>query len=157
MADREMHARCKKKRTVYLVSCVKRKRSECALARDLYDESDWFCKTRCLVEATGCPWFILSAKYGLVAPDQKICPYDQTLVTMSVAERRCWANMVMRQMDEHLPPADCIVVLAGQRYREFLMDYLKRKAPCVRVPMKGLRQGEQLRWLDRNRGHEPRC
>lgn len=78
-------------RTVFLVSCVATKgSSECA-ARDLY-RSVWFKKARNHVESTGCKWFILSAKYGLVHPDQFIEPYDQTLNTMSVEARRDWAN-----------------------------------------------------------------
>jgi len=66
---------------------------------------------------------------------------------MSAAERRQWADRVRAQMDRELPAADEIVVLAGQRYRELLLEDLQRRANRVRIPMKGLRLGEQLRWL----------
>ena len=36
----------------------------------------WFYKARTYVERTGRPWFVLSAKYGLVHPDEVIAPYD---------------------------------------------------------------------------------
>ncbi len=68
---------------VYLVSCVSKKRSSRAPAKDLY-LSDWFIKARNFVEANGGPWFILSAEHGLVAPDDLLEPYEKTLNTMSV-------------------------------------------------------------------------
>ena len=136
--------------TVYLVSCVGQKRSQPAAARDLY-RSAWFMKARSYVEASGRPWFILSAEYGLVAPDTVIEPYEKTLNTMGVAARREWAAMVARQLCEEVRRADRIVVLAGARYREFLMPVLSRMADVVEVPMEGLRIGEQLRWLT---GHD---
>ena len=140
--------------TVCLVSCVGLKRATSAAAKDLY-QSDWFIKARSYVEGFGSDWFILSAKHGLVQPDDLIAPYEQTLNTMGVSARRDWARLVERQMDEHMPDAARIVVLAGQRYREFLMDYLRRRAEAVQVPMEGLQIGRQLQWLGGQSGHGP--
>jgi hypothetical protein len=67
---------------------------------------------------------------------------------MSIGERRAWADRVQRQMDQRLPHVDRIVVLAGQRYREFLIDYLRRRASTVEIPLEGLRIGEQLSWFE---------
>jgi hypothetical protein len=130
---------------ICLVSCVAKKRTSATRAKDLY-LSEWFRRAREYVEAAGGPWFILSAKYGLVSADELLEPYEQTLNTMSIGERRAWAGRVQRQMDQHLPQSDRIVVLAGQRYREFLMDYLRRRAP-TEVPLEGLKIGEQLSWF----------
>ncbi len=74
---------------------------------------------------------------------------------MGMSERRRWAGMVEKQMDDGMPDALHIVVLAGARYREFLMDYLRRRADHVDVPMVGLRIGEQLGWLGSHVGHGP--
>jgi hypothetical protein len=46
----------------YLVSCVRKKLSGLASAKDLY-VSEWFRRARRYVEAKGGPWFILSAKH----------------------------------------------------------------------------------------------
>jgi len=83
------------------------------------------------------PWFILSAKYGLVAPDQMLAPYQQTLNTMPVSARREWATRVRTQMAQELPVASRIVVLAGLRYRENLIDYLRQRAPVIEIRWKG--------------------
>jgi hypothetical protein len=136
--------------TVYLVSCVGKKRPSRGPAKDLY-LSDWFIKARSYVEASGCPWFILSAEHGVVAPDDTLEPYEKTLNTMPVSERRRWAEMVMDQMSEKMPDAKCVVFLAGQRYREFLENHLTSQGVAVEVPMRGLRIGEQLAWLGARR------
>jgi hypothetical protein len=61
---------------VYLVSCVSKKRKHECSASDLYI-SDWFCKARRYVEASGRPWFILSAEYGLVPPTGSSRPMSE--------------------------------------------------------------------------------
>ena len=131
----------------FLVSCVAGKRSGPTPAGDLYT-STWFIKARDLVRATGEPWFILSAEHGLLAPNTVIAPYERTLNTMAAPARREWARMVQQQMEECLPEADEVVVMAGGRYRENLMPYLRGRFSRVTVPMEGLTIGRQLNWLD---------
>jgi hypothetical protein len=132
--------------TVYLVSCVGQKRPQACPARDLY-VSDWFLKARCYAEVSGAQWFILSAEHGLLAPDRVISPYERTLKRMPVAARRDWAARVADQLASAVPELTHVVVLAGERYREFLACYLVGRGVRVSVPMEGLRIGEQLRWL----------
>lgn len=132
--------------TVYLVSCVKKKREDACAARDLY-VSDLFRMARRFAETSGCPWFILSAEHGLVAPDKLIAPYERTLNTMRVADRRAWAEGVARQLAKEVPNLTQVVFLAGKRYREFLARHLANRRVAVSVPMEGLRIGEQLSWL----------
>jgi hypothetical protein len=134
---------------VYLISCVSQKRQRKCHARELY-VSTWFLKARCYAEASGYPWFILSAEYGLVTPSQIITPYELTLNSMPIAERRTWAERVYNQLDETVPGLSNVVFLAGKRYREFLTGYLIDRGVEVSVPMEGLRIGEQLSWLGRH-------
>jgi cytoplasmic iron level regulating protein YaaA (DUF328/UPF0246 family) len=141
------------KTTVYLVSCVSKKRTTPIPARDLYI-SDWFLKARDYVESTGSPWFILSAEYGLISPHQVLAPYERTLNTMCKAERNAWAKRVKAQMETRLPAADRIVVLAGQRYRESLMDYLRQRVRTVEIPMERLTIGRQLQYLTGGLHHD---
>lgn len=132
--------------TAYLVSCVSSKCARAAPAKDLYD-SHWFKKARRYAEASGCPWFVLSAKYGLVAPNKVIAPYNTALNVMSARRRRQWASDVMVQLDQCMPRLKKVVFLAGKRYREFLIASLKARKVLVAIPMEGLGIGEQLRWL----------
>ena len=134
--------------SLYLISCVGKKLSVPAPAADLYT-SPWFRKARLYVAKSGEPWLILSAKYGLVHPDKVIEPYDVTLNTMPVADRREWAKKVFADLESYLAGVETVVFLAGNRYREFLEGPLAAKGVTVSVPMEGLRNGEQLSWLER--------
>jgi hypothetical protein len=138
-----------KANTVYLVSCVSKKQKEACCARDLYI-SDWFLKARRYADASGCSWFILSAEYGLVAPDRKIAPYERSLNTMPVADRRAWAERVSEQLAAKMPRLTHVFLLAGLRYRRFLIQHLADRGVTVSVPMDGLRIGEQLRWFEQH-------
>jgi hypothetical protein len=137
---------------VFLVSCVSKKSLIAAPAREFY-VSPWFMAVRRYVEASGDPWYVLSAKHGLVTPLQVLAPYDETLNKMKIVERRAWASRVTAQMDQLMPSVRSVVVLAWPRYREFLMDYLKRRWK-IEVPLKGLGIGKQLQWLKNHSGHE---
>jgi cytoplasmic iron level regulating protein YaaA (DUF328/UPF0246 family) len=134
---------------VYFISCVGKKEKQACRARELYI-SDWFLKARKYVEASGSHWFILSAEYGLVAPDRVIAPYDRTLNTMPIAERRAWAQRVSKQIQAAMPRLSHVVILAGERYREFLANHLTERGVVVSVPMEGLGIGEQLSWLKKH-------
>ena len=132
---------------VFLVSCVSKKKTASARAAEMY-VSSLFLKERNRIEKTGCPWFILSAKYGLLDPDKIIEPYNVSLNTMSAKERRAWAEKVRQQMESQLPNADKIVIFAGATYRRYLLPYLERRFPNVEIPMQRLKIGQQLQWLD---------
>ena len=140
---------------IFLVSCVALKAEGPARAADLY-RSVWFRKARAYVESHGDDWWILSAKYGLTEPTRVVAPYEQTLNTMPVAERRTWSEQVLRDLRPHLADSSTVVFLAGLRYREFLVPALEAIGILVDIPMEGLRIGEQLSWLGRSetRRHE---
>lgn len=137
---------------VFLVSCVATKSALPRAARDLYISS-WFKKARRHVEEVGLEWFILSAKYGLVHPDSRIEPYELTLNTLPVRERKDWANRVFQQLQAEIPDKKKFVFLAGARYREFLLPLLEATGAQVRVPMVGLTQGRQMEWFDTHQAH----
>ncbi len=136
--------------TVYLVSCVSKKKTGRLPARDMYD-SAWFKKARAYVERRQGRWFILSAEHGLLDPGTLIRPYDQTLNLMRISERREWARSVLSDLRGVLEPDDHVVVLAGAKYTEFLLERLRATCEHVDIPMRGMRIGEQLQWLSRQR------
>jgi hypothetical protein len=135
--------------SIVLVSCVKSKLAHPAQARSLY-VSAWFQKARAIVEASGARWFVLSSLYGLVAPETEIAPYDWTLNTLGVADRRRWANKVLDKLLSELRGERRVVMIAGARYREFLIEPLRRRGIVVEAPLEGLRRGEQLKWLSKH-------
>ena len=136
-------------RTVALVSCVAAKRAHPAPAKDLYI-SPWFRKASRYADVVADDWHILSAEYGLVNKDDVIAPYEKTLKTMSSAARRVWGVRVSTVLRSKLTPGDTVVILAGELYREQIIDPIREWGCHVLVPLEGLLIGEQLSWLDRH-------
>jgi hypothetical protein len=134
--------------SLYLVSCVSRKQESLIAAKDLYT-SDWFRKAKAYVEKKGSAWRILSAEHGLIHPDAVIAPYERTLNKMGIAERKSWAKDVLKQLRPILGDVDRIIILAGARYREFLLEEISDRVPTVEIPLEGLGIGQQLAWFKR--------
>lgn len=132
-----------------LISCTKAKLSKSAPARDLYS-SPAFQMKRKLAERAGASWVVLSAKHGILQPDDVVEPYDETLTTMGVGARKAWARNVLPTLIPLARGAGHVVCLAGQRYIELLVQPMTEAGVSVSLPLKGLRQGEQLAWLTQN-------
>lgn len=131
---------------IVLLSCVKLKRDHRCRAGDMYT-SDLFHKMMAYAESLKPKRiFILSAKYGLLSPDDVIEPYNLTLKKRKASERRLWARSVIDALRQSCDlAADQFVFLAGVPYRENLVPHIKHYT----VPMEGLDFGTQLQWLGR--------
>jgi len=132
--------------TLFLVSCVAEKTTEPSNARELYI-SPWFVAARSAVEATGEPWYILSAKHGLLHPDTVTAPYDSCLDWMPVEERRDWGERVSQKLRAVPGTFERVVVLTTPRYREFLMETLHELASEVATPLDGMSEEKQIALL----------
>ena len=134
---------------VALVSCVKTKKLTPAPAAELYT-SRLFQGLRSYAEQHADKWYILSAKHGLVHPNQILEPYEKTLYRMSKNERDQWAHAVQSALIQLLSPDDNVLILAGKRYRENLVPFLQDHGHFVEVPLRGLSLGKQLQFLNLN-------
>lgn len=131
---------------IALVSCVKTKRKATVAAKDLYI-SPLFKGMRNYAEQNADSWFILSAKYRLLRPDEVIAPYELAMKAMPKRKRLAWAEQVQCQLLEFLPAGALVVILAGRDYHKDLVPFLKSHGFTVEVPMEGLGFGPRLRWL----------
>ncbi|MFD1588127.1 DUF6884 domain-containing protein [Halorientalis brevis] len=136
-------------REVGLVSCVKSKRDEPAVPKDLYT-SAYFQKMRAYAEREHDDWFILSAKHGLLDPDgEPIEPYDETLTGAPVARKREWAEHVFSELAAVglLDESMSLVLHAGKAYYGELLPLLEESAVAeISIPTEGLAIGETLAW-----------
>ncbi|MGE4426993.1 MAG: DUF6884 domain-containing protein [Solirubrobacteraceae bacterium] len=132
---------------VVLISCVRSKGSEAALARDLY-VSDYFAKMRVYAERSGAPWFILSAEHGLVSPDTRLEPYDRYLADLSVSARREWGGRVATQLAQAVGPLEglSVEVHAGATYVDAVAEPLRSAGARVVDRLQGLPIGRRLSW-----------
>lgn len=128
-------------RLVGFISCVSLKRKEPCMAKDMY-VSPLFKMSRRIVERRTSRWFILSAKHGVLDPNQLIEPYDVTLTRMPKKAREDWATKVRKQIKQ-VAGDDDIVVLAGDYY----IAPFKGITNKVLNPLDKLEIGERLQWL----------
>lgn len=129
---------------IALISCTKRKKSFKCRAGELYSASPLFSLLYKYARANADRVYIVSAKYGLVAEDEIIEPYDETLNKKSASERRAWSEMVLNQLKQVCDVRKTgFIILAGRRYYEYLYPDL----PHASIPLGNLRIGERLKFL----------
>ena len=96
--------------TVVLVACSKSKAPAAARARDLYTGGLFRLSVR-YAESRGLPWAVLSAKHGLLDPDQVVEPYSHSFSKSAREDkadegyRREWSAKVGAQLRERFPGA----------------------------------------------------
>ena len=132
---------------VLLVTCVKTKRSQPSMAKDLYT-STLFLKQRAYAEHLGVPWFILSDEHGLVAPEEWLAPYERYLPDTPAAYRDAWAGWVVARLQLLAGPmtGQTVEVHAGAEYLDVLRPRLADAGAVVIEPLRGLAMGSRLAW-----------
>ena len=140
-----------------LVGCVKSKRHRAGPARDVYTSTLWQYR-QAYAESHGRPWYILSAKHGLLAPDTWIERYDLSLADLSASERREWSLRVLDDLAAEVPALDgkTIEVHAGKLYVEYGLEKgLREVGAVIRRPLAHVvGQGRQYVWY---REHTNSC
>lgn len=126
-----------------LIGCGKSKRCFSCEAQDLYTGSI-FKARRAYAEASGEPWMILSAKYGMIRPRTWVDPYDLTVKDLSKDIRSILALHVARQLvDLGITEVELHM---GRDYAGLLIPVLQSVGIRCSWPVKGLSQGHQLQW-----------
>lgn len=128
-------------RRVGLVGCSALKLDRPAAARTLY-RSPLFRAAARHAERTCDAWFVLSARHGLVAPDQVVAPYDLRLADLPAAARAAWGERVRFGLwSRGLLGGAVVECHAGREYVAALPGRL-----AVRAPLAGLGIGRRLAW-----------
>lgn len=93
---------------------------------------------------------MLSARHGLVGPDELLEPYDVALADQSSSYRAAWGEWVAARLEAELGDLNGrnFVVLAGAAYADAIGNPLTHRGADVERPLEGLRQGEQLAWFN---------
>lgn len=134
-------------RRLLLLGCVKTKGPSAAPARDLYT-SDLFDKRRRYAEASGLPWYVLSALHGLVLPHQVLEPYDMALKDQPRSYRTRWGQDVIQALEEQAGPLDGVTleVHAGSAYADAIRSSAEALGARLDLPLDHLVLGQQLAW-----------
>ena len=129
---------------IVLISCVSKKLSHRASAENIYTSSLFKLNLKYAKKLAPDAIYILSAKHGLLSLNQEVDPYELTLSNMKASEVKEWAEKVIEQI-KNISTIDNTeyIFLAGEKYRKYLLPHLNK----TRIPLQGLRIGEQLQRL----------
>ena len=130
---------------IIFISCTKKKQDHPCKARDMYMPSQWF-KGAWNYAQTLNPneVYILSAKYGVLHPDDQITPYEKSLISARDTEIRNWSIMVADQIKRRqIDRTQKTVFLCGKNYRKYIQNLF----PDHIAPCKHLGIGEQIKFF----------
>ena len=119
------------------MTCVKEKLSGSQKAKDLYI-SDLFKKMRHFVEIHDYDWRIISAKHGLIDPEDIIESYeDESLDQFKLLQGKQTTNLktkkdalrqiIREQLEPILKDYNRIILMCGKNYRDVILPLLKEK------------------------------
>ena len=124
-------------KTLVIVTCVKEKQSGFHKAKDLYI-SDLFKKMRNYAEIYNYDWRIISAKLGLIDPEDIIESYeDESLDQFKLLQGKQTTNLKTKkdslkqivevQLEPILSKYNEIILMCGKNYRDVILPLLKNK------------------------------
>lgn len=130
---------------IVFISCSKKKiRANNLPARELYSASDLFRKSYSYARRLG-QVYIVSSKYGIIQPEDKIDYYEKTINKMRRVEIERLKEKVNQQLREKNISGK-VTSLMGKKYND-LIDGLD-----VLAPLSGMGIGKRLRWLKEKNG-----
>lgn len=129
---------------IVLISCASKKLNVKAIAEELYTSPLFKLSLQFAKKIKPEGIYILSAKYGLIGLNKRIVPYNITMNNMPIKNRRTWAQEILKRLNSKFDLKKChFIVLAGIRYREFLIPELY----SCEMPLENLTIGRQLQYL----------
>jgi hypothetical protein len=133
--------------TIVLISCGAHKLSHKSIAEHLYT-SERFKKSIVYAKrmTTNNNVFILSAKHGLLPLDREIEPYDKTLLSMSLVEKKKWANEVIDSLKKvsDITNDEYVFLTEAKEYSEYIVPFITHYT----VPMIDWPSSKISEWLD---------
>ncbi len=134
------------KKRVALVACVKQKKQGIHPAQELFT-SAWFVKAKEYVENVGFDdWYILSAKYHVVSPDEMIEYYPEHLNQYRKEQIDVWAKTTAGQIEDMNLSNEQLYIIGSEKYRT-ITSYLPESD--IIEPLKGMGISQQLSWMNR--------
>lgn len=133
---------------IVLISCSSKKLDKKAKAIDLYSSTLFKKSINYARFLNPDKIYILSALHGLVDINEELDPYNTTLKKLSKIEILEWAKKVIENLKTVSDiENDIFVILAGKEY----IDPISQNIKNLNTPLKGLRIGERIKYLNKNK------
>lgn len=135
------------KPNVIIIGCGRHKKDHPTFARDLYS-SKRFNTSKEIAKNIDADYFILSAKHGLITPNQIIEPYDFEISELNKKEKDYWADSILKLIRDSKNGAT-VTILAEDSYTDIIKS---RNEPHynvnIKTPFSKLLPEQIPLWLD---------
>lgn len=102
------------------------------------------------MEQTKSEWYIISAKYGLLRPDEMLYPYDLNLGDLPADRREKWADSIVDKLAPTHTEFTRYVILADDLYSESLAKSFLTHNYKYTVPFWGMSHDKVIEHLKNN-------
>jgi hypothetical protein len=110
-------------------------------------ESTGFAAARDHAVRSGYPWFVLSAKHGLLDPGDVVGPFDVQIGDQSSGYRTMWGEWVVAQLASRVQLQDVVVeVHGGVDFAQPLRTPLAKRGAAVDIPLPVTWRGTEATW-----------
>src|SRR4051812_15330291 len=100
--------------------------------------SDGFARAREHAQHSRLPWFVLSAKHGLLDPGEVISPHGIQIDDQPAGYRTAWGEWVVAQLADRLQLDGVVVeVHGGVDFAQPLRQPLARRGAALEIPLPG--------------------
>jgi hypothetical protein len=98
--------------------------------------SPGFARARDAAVRSGLPWFVLSAKHGLLDPGDVVGPFDVLFGDQTAGYRGAWAEWVVVQLADRVRlPGVTVEVHGGVDFAQALRGPLARRGATLEIPL----------------------
>jgi hypothetical protein len=100
--------------------------------------SDGFARAREHAVHSRLPWFVLSAKHGLLDPGEVVSPHEIQIDDQPASYRTAWGEWVVAQLADRLQLDGVVVeVHGGVDFAQPLRQPLARRGAVLEIPLPG--------------------
>jgi hypothetical protein len=111
-------------------------------------ESGGFAAARDHAVRSGHPWFVLSAKHGLLDPGDVVGPFDVQIGDQASGYRATWGEWVVAQLAARVQLQDAVVeVHGGVDFAQPLRAPLTRRGAVLDIPLPGMWRDSDPAWI----------
>lgn len=131
---------------VGIITCGCKKKDNAAAAKDFYTGTAFTVYRDYMIENFD-HWVILSAKYGLVLPDQIVSPYNTYIKDLDAEEKYKLADTFCRDLKQKFPDVSTFKFYVSDEYKKVLLPHFDRYNINAEFPLDGLPYGKKLHFM----------
>lgn len=132
--------------SVAVISCGRRKNNFRTQAKNLYT-GNLFIAARKFCECNYSDWIILSAKYGVLFPEQMVEPYDLFIDDFTEDEKINWSNTVANKIMKMFDSNKTIDFYTSKNYQKYVIPILTRGGYSTTENLNNLRVALKTKWF----------